>query len=224
MNLKQIFSFKKSESASTENFPAQAPTKSEPSSATDSMTDSSPPKGAAQTAPVKPFEVTAKPKQNLDVKAMMGTVTNISRRLPKYSMAGQTAMYVAVAFALTLAALAAYQAEQTVARIKVHAVESSVSKTVLSGAPVSDTDYQKLATSLKRLHPDLDFEGGKGSLVVSSKEAENYGEWIYAMTSIPAVDATIRWDVSELCLGENCQESAAIYAKLVGQRTKIEKK
>jgi hypothetical protein len=124
------------------------------------------------------------------------------------------------AIALGLGAGTVYQGTRLeAATVKNQLVQSATLASVnITSTPLATEEYQKAASQLLARYPSLVVNASGDSLVVSSKELENYYLWTSAMFDAMGLFPDARWSMKSFCVGESCPGGVAFTAAITAIR------
>ena len=80
----------------------------------------------------------------------------------------------------------------------------------LEKLPLKAVEYQSYLASMRRLSPVVRFEIPRGgdAIEVSVESADNYAEFIYALSTMQSYSDAVVWEATEICIA-GCEGSAA---------------
>lgn len=80
-------------------------------------------------------------------------------------------------------------------------------------AVANETKIGEFAAKIKAEFPSLDVSKKGELLIISSKNAENYQDWITSIHLLPSLDKSFVFTAEEICIGK-CENANSLFASI----------
>lgn len=139
------------------------------------------------------------------------------RRHPRRALLTATPIMatLALGFIATEATRASFQHNATVTK-NLAGIPSPIR---LQTTPLTASEYQKHAATLASLYPELKIGAMGDGIQINGTDTAQFSTWSAALDAVAGLEASTRWDLTELCLSKTCNPS--IQAKVSGRRDTV---